>query len=92
LKRSAAFFRLVIDGNAGIKIKHDPTIRTPSKNTASCRSIRSPQRTDGVLLKPSYFAAIAHCLQETVFDDGRPRNIDYGGNLQVTEPTRFDLP
>ena len=61
-------------------MKHDPTIRTPPKSTTSCRSVRSPQRTDRVLLKPSDFAAIAHRLQESVFDDGRPRDVDYARN------------
>jgi len=69
--------RLIIDANPGLRIEHDPTIRTPPKSTPPCASVRSPQRTDGVLLKPSYFTTIAHCLQESVFDDGWPRNVDY---------------
>ncbi len=61
-------------------MKHDPTIRTPPKRAASRRSIRSPQRTDRVLLKPSDFTAIAHRLQKSVFDDRRPRNVNYARN------------
>ena len=59
-------------------MKHDPTIRTALKSTASRRSVRSPQRKDGILLKPSNSAVITHRLQKAVFDDGRPRNVDYG--------------
>ena len=81
LERLGGLFRLVIDAKAGFEMKHDPTIRTPTKSTASCRSISSPQRTDGVLLKPSYFAVIGHCLQEAVFDDGRRRYVDYARDL-----------
>ena len=66
------------NSNSRIWIKHDPTICTPPQSTASCCSIGSPQGTRArVLLKPSYFAAIAHRLQEPVLDDGRPRNVDY---------------
>src|SRR5271154_5939062 len=79
-ERLGGLFRLAIDAKAGFEMKHDPTIRAPTKSTASCRSISSPQRTDGVLLKPSYFAAIGHCLQEAVFDDGRRRYVDYARN------------
>ena len=70
-------FRSVIDANAGIEIKHDQTIRAPLKSTASCRSVRSPQRTDGVLLKPSYCAVITHRLHKSILDNWRPRNVDY---------------
>jgi hypothetical protein len=33
-----------------------------------------------VLINPPYFAPKAHCLKESVFDDGRPRYVDYGAN------------
>ena len=81
LEGTAGFFRLVIDAQAGFEMKHDPTIRTPSKRAAACGSINSPQRTHGVLLKPSYFTVIGHCLQESVFDDGRPCYVDYARDL-----------
>src|SRR5208283_3768727 len=81
LVRVGGLFRLVIDAKARLEMKHDPTIRAPPKTTASCRSIRSPQRTDRVLLKPSYFAVVGHRLQESVFNDGWPGDVDYSRDL-----------
>src|SRR5271165_865447 len=79
-ERDGGFFRSVIDAKARLEMKHDPTIRAPSKSTTSCRSVRSPQGTDRVLFEPSDFPAIAHCFQESVFDLGRPRDVDYARN------------